>query len=128
MRLTIETSPGEFLDKLSILEIKAERITDPGKLANVRRELDLLRTTWEASSLADRDISAALVELKQVNVTLWEVEDRLREKEAQGAFDEEFVELARSVYKTNDRRAAIKRDLNLAMGSDLIEEKSYKAY
>ena len=128
MRLTIETSPGEFLDKLSILEIKAERITEPGKLANVRRELDLLRATWEASPLAERDISAALVELKQINVTLWEIEDRLREKEAQGAFDEEFVELARSVYKTNDRRAAIKRDLNLALGSDLIEEKSYKAY
>jgi hypothetical protein len=63
-----------------------------------------------------------------VNVTLWEVEDRLREKEALGVFDEEFVELARSVYKTNDRRAAIKREINLAMGSDLIEEKSYKAY
>ena len=128
MRLTIETSPGEFLDKLSILEIKAERMTDPVKLANVRRELDLLRATWEASPLAERDISAALVELKQINVTLWEVEDRLREKEAQGAFDEEFVELARTVYKTNDRRAAIKRDLNVALGSDLIEEKSYKAY
>jgi len=128
MRLTIETSPGEFLDKLSILEIKAERITDAPKLANVRRELDLLRGTWEASPLADRDVSAALVELKQVNVTLWEVEDRLREKEAAGAFDAEFIELARSVYKTNDRRAAIKRDLNLALGSDLIEEKSYKAY
>jgi hypothetical protein len=128
MRLTIETSPGEFLDKLSILEIKSERIGDPGKLANVRRELDLLRATWEASALADRDISAAMIELKQVNVTLWEVEDRLREKEAQGAFDDEFIELARTVYRTNDRRAAIKRDLNLALGSDLIEEKSYKAY
>jgi len=128
MRLTIETSPGEFLDKLSILEIKAERMNDAAKLANVRRELDLLRATWEASPLADRDISAALVELKQVNVTLWEVEDRLREKEAQGAFDEEFVELARSVYRTNDRRAAIKRALNVALGSDLIEEKSYKSY
>jgi hypothetical protein len=128
MRLVLETSPGEFLDKLSILEIKAERMTDPAKLANVRRELDLLRATWESSPLAERDISAALVELKQVNLSLWEVEDRLREKEAQGAFDAEFVELARSVYKTNDRRAAIKRDLNLALGSDLIEEKSYKAY
>jgi len=128
MRLVLETSPGEFLDKLSILEIKAERMTDPAKLANVRRELDLLRATWESSPLAERDISAALVELKQVNLSLWEVEDRLREKEAQGAFDAEFVELARSVYKTNDRRAAIKRDLNVALGSDLIEEKSYKAY
>jgi hypothetical protein len=128
MRLVLETSPGEFLDKLSILEIKAERMTDPAKLANVRRELDLLRATWESSPLAERDISAALVELKQVNLSLWEVEDRLREKEAQGAFDAEFVELARSVYRTNDRRAAIKRDLNVALGSDLIEEKSYKAY
>lgn len=128
MRLVLETSPGEFLDKLTILEIKSERIADPAKLANVRRELALLRATWEASGLAGRDVSAALAELKQVNVTLWEVEDRLREKEALRAFDAEFIELARSVYITNDRRAAIKRDLNVALGSDLIEEKSYKAY
>jgi hypothetical protein len=128
MRLMLETSPGEFLDKLTILEIKAERIQDAAKLANVRRELELLRATWQASPLAGREVTAAVAELREVNVILWEVEDRLREKESLGAFDSEFIELARSVYRTNDRRAAIKRDLNLALGSDLIEEKSYKSY
>jgi hypothetical protein len=128
MLLTVQTSPGEFLDKLTILEIKAERITDPAKLANVRRELKLLRAAWTASPLAKQDVSTAVAELKSLNQTLWDIEDRLRAKEAEQRFDDEFVELARSVYRTNDRRAAIKRDLNLALGSDLIEEKSHTPY
>jgi hypothetical protein len=128
MLLNVQTSPGEFLDKLAILEIKSERITDPGKLENVRRERDLLRTTWAASPLAARDVSGLMSELKRVNEALWEIEDRIRLKEAAASFDAEFVDLARSVYRTNDRRAAIKRELNLALGSDLIEEKSYHPY
>ena len=128
MLLSVQTSPGEFLDKLAILEIKAERITDPSKLANVRRELELLRATWAASPLAERDVAALVAELKSVNETLWEVEDKLRAKEAARQFDGEFVELARSVYRTNDRRATIKRELNLTLGSELIEEKSYPRY
>lgn len=128
MLLNVQTSPGEFLDKLTILEIKSERIADPAKLANVRRELELLRSTWAASPLAGRDVAAPVAELKRVNEALWEVEDRLRVKEAGGAFDAEFVELARSVYRHNDRRAAIKRDLNVALGSELLEEKSYESY
>ena len=128
MSLSVPISPGEFLDKLTILEIKAERIGDPAKLANVRRELELLRSTWQASPLAARDVSAQVAQLREVNAALWDVEDRLREKEAARAFDAEFVELARSVYRTNDRRAEIKRELNVALGSELIEEKSYKAY
>ena len=128
MHLDVQTSPGEFLDKLTILEIKSERMTDAAKLANVCRELDLLRATWAASPLAARDVSVLVGELKQVNEALWEIEDRIREHEAAKRFDAGFIELARSVYITNDRRAAIKRELNVALGSQLIEEKSYKAY
>lgn len=128
MHLSVQTSPGEFLDKLTILEIKAERMTDAGKLANVHRELELLRATWAASPLAARDVAALVAALKGVNEALWEIEDRIRAKEAARAFDGEFVELARSVYRTNDRRAALKRELNVALGSDLLEEKSYEEY
>jgi hypothetical protein len=128
MLLNVQTSPGEFLDKLTILEIKSERMSDPAKLANVRRELALLRETWGASPLSARDVGALLARLKQVNATLWDIEDRIREHEARSVFDAAFVELARAVYRTNDRRAAIKRELNVALGSDLIEEKSYSPY
>jgi len=128
MLLSVQTSPGEFLDKLTILEIKSERMTDAAKLANVNRELELLRATWAASPLAARDVAALVADLKRVNEALWEIEDRIRLKESAAAFDAEFVELARSVYRTNDRRAAIKRELNVALGSDLLEEKSYQKY
>ena len=128
MHLDVQTSPGEFLDKLTILEIKAERIGDPAKLANVRRELDQLRATWAASPLAGRDVVRLVAELKLVNVALWEIEDGIRRHEAEQRFDGGFIDLARSVYRTNDRRAAIKRQLNVSLGSDLVEEKSYKAY
>lgn len=128
MLLQVQTSPGEFLDKLTILEIKSERMTDAAKLANVRRELELLRATWAGSPLAARDVTALVAALRGVNETLWDVEDRLRLKELETTFDAEFIELARSVYRTNDRRAAIKRELNVALGSDLFEEKSYQPY
>ncbi len=128
MTLKVEVSVGEFLDKMTILEIKSERIQDANKLVNIRKELDLLRQTWEASPLAGSDISEKLGALKEVNEALWGIEDHIREKESAGAFDEEFIELARSVYLKNDRRAAIKRELNVALGSDLIEEKSYSDY
>ena len=128
MHLECPTSPGDFLDKLTILEIKAERITDAAKLGNVRRELAALRATWQASPLAARDVGALVDQLRDVNASLWDIEDRIREKEAAKTFDAGFVELARSVYRTNDRRAAIKRELNVALGSELIEEKSYSKY
>ncbi len=128
MMLLVQTSPGEFLDKLTILEIKSERMSDPAKLANVRRELALLRETWGASPLSARDVSALVAQLKGVNEALWDIEDRIRVKEAAKAFDAEFVELARSVYVTNDRRAAIKRELNVALESEILEEKSYEKY
>ena len=128
MHLNVPTSPGEFLDKLSILEIKSERIVDPTKLAHVLRELGLLRATWQATPMAEQDVTALTEELKQVNERLWEIEDAIRAKEAARSFDAEFIELARSVYRTNDRRTVIKRELNLALGSELFEEKSYRKY
>jgi hypothetical protein len=128
MLLNLPTAPGEFLDKLTILEIKSERMSDAAKLANVRRELDLMRETWSASTLSVRDVGALVAALKQVNEALWEIEDAIRAKEAAKTFDAGFVELARRVYVTNDRRAEIKRELNVMLGSEILEEKSYKPY
>ena len=128
MNITTPVSVGEFLDKLTILQIKSERMSDPDKLANVRRELAVLEQTWAASPFADTDVRSELGRLKAVNEKLWEIEDRIRLKEAAGEFDAEFIALARSVYITNDERAAIKRELNLRLGSDLVEEKSYADY
>jgi hypothetical protein len=126
MHLTAPVSPGEFLDKQTILEIKLERIPDAGKRANVAQELELLRAEWARSRFAAADVAAQVAALREVNEALWEIEDRVREKEKARAFDAEFVELARAVYATNDRRAAIKREINLALQSDLVEEKSYR--
>jgi hypothetical protein len=123
--IRIPVSVGELIDKMTILEIKAERIVRAGALANVRRELERLTRIWENSALSDQDIELARNELKSINETLWDIEDRIRLKEAGACFDEEFIELARSVYAHNDQRAAIKRRINLETGSDLIEEKSY---
>ncbi|MFI5372354.1 MAG: DUF6165 family protein [Candidatus Eisenbacteria bacterium] len=128
MHFMLDTSPGEFLDKLTILEIKSERIAEPAKLANVRHELELLRAQWEKTAVSNGEVSRLVAELRSVNDTLWGIEDRIRECEAARRFDAEFVELARSVYRTNDRRAAIKRRLNETLGSRLIEEKSYSDY
>ncbi len=128
MHLIVPIAPGEFLDKLTILEIKIERIADPGKLENVRRELDLMRSGWADSPFSAADVLALVADLKRVNESLWEIEDQIRVKESQSAFDAEFIELARAVYHTNDRRAEIKRAINLALSSDLIEEKSYADY
>jgi len=116
-------SIGELVDKITILEIKSERIADPAKLANVARELTLLRATL--GRVID-DAPDAIHDLRKVNSALWDVEDDLRDLEAKGEFGDTFVELARSVYRLNDRRAALKRDINQACGSDLVEEKSYK--
>jgi len=126
--IRVEVSLGEFLDKVTILEIKAQRIADEAKLVNVRRELELLRATWRNSPFASKDISEPLGRLKAINERLWDIEDRIRIKESEGAFDAEFIELARSVYLCNDERAAIKRELNLLLGSELVEEKSYADY
>jgi hypothetical protein len=121
-------SYGELIDKITILEIKSRQIRDEAKLANVRNELDLLNATWTAHPAAQTDISDERARLLAVNEALWDIEDRIRLKERAQAFDAEFIELARSVYFRNDERAAVKREINLKLGSQLVEEKSYQDY
>ncbi len=128
MTIQVSISFGEFLDKLTILEIKAERIADPAKRANVVHERDLLRRTWAEHPAAATDIEDALRRLRAINEKLWDIEDAIREQERAGDFGPRFVELARAVYYTNDERAAVKRELNEKLGSELIEEKSYADY
>ena len=128
MALKVDVSAGEFLDKITILEIKSERIKDEEKLRNVHKELDLLRKTWVESPLSQSDVTTQMKELKRVNESLWDIEDRVRLKETVHTFDDEFVQLARSVYQFNDKRAAIKRELNRLLGSELMEAKSYPDY
>lgn len=121
-------SYGELIDKITILEIKSRQITDPAKLANVRNELDLLNATWANDAASQTDIARERADLLKVNETLWDIEDRIRLKEKAQAFDQEFIELARAVYFRNDERAAFKREINLKLGSQLVEEKSYQNY
>lgn len=126
--ILVPVSFGELLDKLAILQIKAERIAEPAKLANVRNELTALEATWAAHPASAQDIAALRAELKAVNERLWVIEDDIRLKEKAQAFDDEFIRLARSVYFENDTRARIKKDINLALGSAYVEEKSYQDY
>ena len=126
--ISVPVSFGELLDKIAILQIKSERMTDPAKLANVRNELAALEQTWSAHPAAAQDISALRADLKAVNQRLWVIEDDIRLKEKAQAFDADFVTLARSVYFENDTRARIKKDINLALGSAYVEEKSYEDY
>jgi prefoldin subunit 5 len=124
----VPVSPGEVLDKITILEIKSERMGDPEKVANVCVELALLQETWKEFIRDDEEISDLRAQLKEINETLWEIEDDIREKERAGEFDKRFIELARSVYVTNDRRSMVKKELNLHLGSEIVEEKSYQEY
>ena len=126
--ILVPVSFGELLDKIAILQIKSERMTDPEKLANVRNELSALEKTWMAHPAADGDIVRLRAELKAVNERLWEIEDEIRVKEKAQEFDAGFVRLARSVYFENDERARIKREINAALGSTYVEEKSYQDY
>jgi hypothetical protein len=121
-------SYGELIDKITILEIKSRRIADPAKLVNVRNELDLLNATWANDAASQADIADERTRLLAVNEQLWDIEDNIRLKERDQAFDQEFIELARSVYFRNDERAAFKRQINLKLGSQLVEEKSYQDY
>ena len=126
--IRVPVSPGEVLDKITILEIKSERMTDPQKLVNVRLELELLTRTWREAVTEDDTVQRIHTELKQINEALWVIEDDIRDKERLKEFDGRFIELARSVYVTNDQRAAAKKALNLHLGSEIIEEKSYQDY
>ncbi|HEX5664194.1 MAG TPA: DUF6165 family protein [Xanthomonadaceae bacterium] len=126
--ILVPVSFGELLDKIAILQIKSERIGDEAKLANVRKELSALEKTWMAHPAAVKDIARLRRELKEVNERLWVIEDDIRLKEKAQAFDDEFIQLARNVYFENDTRARIKKDINLALGSAYVEEKSYQDY
>ena len=120
----IEVSTGEVADKISILLIKKEKITDVDKLENINKELSSLIEHFPAEILIDKLYSL----LCAVNLSLWEIEDAIREKERLGEFDNEFIELARQVYITNDSRASLKMRINITYNSDMVEEKSYNPY
>ena len=126
--ILVPISPGELLDKITILRIKSLRIGDASKLGNVKLELELLERIWRDSGGDDPAIKSDERELLRVNEALWDIEDRIRDKEAQQLFDRDFIELARAVYVTNDERAAIKKRINLHLGSRIVEEKSYRNY
>jgi hypothetical protein len=126
--LMIPISPGELLDKITILRIKSARLRDQAKLANVKYELTLLEQTWRGSLPNDPAVAADEAQLQQVNAQLWDIEDRIREHEAQQRFDAAFIELARAVYIRNDERAAIKHRINRKLNSAIVEEKSYQPY
>ena len=126
--IKVPVSPGELLDKITILRIKSQRMSDPDKLRNVRLELLALQDTWTGSAHAAVDIHSDVNALMTVNERLWVIEDDIRDKERAKAFDAEFIRLARAVYIENDERAAIKRRINLKLGSTIVEEKSYRSY
>lgn len=115
-------------DKITILQIKSERISDTAKVANVNKELGLLNRLWQADKKSSVDISSEFTALKDINEKIWDIEDDIRDKERAKEFDEIFIELVRSVYFSNDKRAEIKREINMKLGSELIEEKSYSDY
>lgn len=126
--ILVPVSFGELLDKIAILQIKSERMEDAAKLANVRNELSALEQVWMAHPAAGHDIAELRKQLKAVNERLWQIEDDIRLQEQAQSFDAEFVRLARSVYIENDERARIKKQINQALGSTYVEEKSYQDY
>lgn len=128
MSILAPISAGELVDKITILRVKAERIGDPAKEANVRKELAMLEEIAASALPATDEIAGLTAELAEVNGALWDIEDGKRDCERRGEFGDRFIQLARSVYLENDRRARIKRAINEAAGSDIVEEKSYRAY
>lgn len=127
-QISVPVSYGELIDKITILEIKAQRIADAAKTANVLIELTALNSTWAEHPAAQQDIHVERAQLKAINEALWDIEDRIRLKEKAQTFDGEFIELARAVYFRNDERAVVKRVINTKLGSTYIEEKSYQDY
>ncbi len=128
MALKVDVSFGELLDKITILQIKSERISDTAKLQNIHHEMELLQSIWEKSDEVNIDIKFEIYELKSINEKLWGIEDDIRDKELKKEFDKDFIELARAVYVTNDKRADFKRKINVKLNSELVEEKSYAEY
>ena len=126
--ILIPMSPGELLDKITILQIKSERIKEANKVANVMVELEALNTVWMESVEQDETVTNIHNELKAINEELWDIEDDIRDEERNRNFGDKFVSLARSVYVTNDKRAEAKKKLNTYLGSNIVEEKSYQDY
>ncbi len=122
----VDVAPGELIDKITILEIKAARITDPAKLKNIHHELTILTRARDEDVSASAELTRLTGELKQLNEALWIIEDDIRSCEKHNEFGSRFVALARSVYVTNDQRAARKKDINVLLGSAIVEEKSYE--
>jgi hypothetical protein len=127
-RIEVPISVGELVDKVTILAIKSERIADSGKQANIRRELDLLTRSLTPLVAETPALEPLMAELRQTNETLWQIEDDIRACERRRDFGPRFVELARSIYRTNDRRAVIKHGIDILLGSEIVEEKSYASY
>ena len=125
MQLMVEVSVGEVIDKITILELKQQRISDRAKLANVETELNTLKAAVAAALPPSAELARLKAELFEINSALWVIEDDIRLCESAGDFGPRFVELARAVYVTNDKRANVKKQINLAVGSRLVEEKSY---
>lgn len=125
--MKVEISVGELLDKLSILYIKRNFISCPDKVRNVLKEIDVLEPL-AIKFISSLDVKNLFFELENINLNLWNIEDLIREKENKKEFDQDFIDLARSVYITNDQRASLKKQINMITGSNLVEEKSYKDY
>ena len=125
---SIQVSWGELIDKITILEIKEQRLLSKQSVANVRSELAALMSVAECALAKRKDLVALKKQLKSINKTLWEIEDKIRAKEAAQSFDQEFIQLARSVYVTNDKRGDLKRRINVLLNSTLGEEKQYTSY
>ena len=127
-QILIPISPGDLLDKITILEIKFERIESAEKKSNVKEELKLLIKAWGDSEIDDTDLTTMRRQLKSINKVLWEIEDKIRKEEHNKNFGDRFIELARSVYMKNDERAKLKKRINTYLNSEIVEEKSYQNY
>ncbi len=126
--ILVEVAPGEMIDKITILSIKSERMEDEAKLVNVRHELEILSTTRDKDIPGSPELDELTAKLKTVNEALWKIEDDIRDCEAAKDYSQKFIDLARAVYVTNDERANLKREINMLLGSNIVEEKSYKPY
>ncbi len=126
--ILLDVAPGEMIDKITILAIKSERMEDEAKLVNVRHELEILTSTRDKEIPASAELDELTAKLKAVNEALWQIEDDIRDCEAAKDYSQKFIDLARAVYITNDERANLKREINMMLGSDIVEEKSYKPY
>ena len=127
-QINVPISPGELVDKITILEIKKEFIKNDNKLKNINHEYDLLMQIYTSQISETDGISELKNKLKEINLELWKIEDDIRDCEREKSFSDTFIELARSVYFTNDRRSKVKLEINLLLNSNLVEEKSYKDY